>query len=203
MREYRAVKAGETRTTIEKSVFLTYTRPIADEAEAQAFIRELRDRHADATHVCYGYVADPAGAIHRFSDDGEPSGTAGMPILEVVKNNGLRCSLIAVVRWFGGIKLGAGGLTRAYSGCAAAAVRAAGETVYREADAYEIATDFAGCNKIKKIPSHLLCKIDAIEYNSTVCLQVYGTENLPQAVAEVTAGRAMVEHKGKRFVCID
>lgn len=200
MKTYRAVRPSETRTVIEKSVFLTYTRPISDEDDAQRILKELREKHPDATHICYGYVADPEAVVHRFSDDGEPSGTAGMPILEVVKNNGLRCSLVAVVRWFGGIKLGAGGLTRAYSGCAAAAVRNAGVTEYSQMIEYEITCSYSDCNKIINIPSQILCKIGEIEYNDPVCLIVYGTEDLPHFVINATAARATVEKTGIRYI---
>ncbi len=112
---------GETVTerTVEKSRFLTYTAHTEGEEEAKAFLARVRALHPLATHICYGFVADAAGNLQRFSDDGEPQGTAGMPILNVVKSKKLVQTTVAVVRYFGGIKLGAGGLTRAYA-CSAA-----------------------------------------------------------------------------------
>ena len=107
-----------TRKTIEKSQFITTARHISSEEEAQNFIAEMRKKYADATHNCYAYVADRLGNCLRFSDDGEPSGTAGMPILDVIRNKKLYETAVVVTRYFGGIKLGAGGLVRAYSGCA-------------------------------------------------------------------------------------
>jgi len=104
---------------IEKSKFITYSAHAEGEGEAKVFVDKIRAAHPTATHVCYAYIADKAGNLLRFSDDGEPQGTAGMPILEVIKNKGLFETAVAVVRYFGGIKLGAGGLTRAYSSCAA------------------------------------------------------------------------------------
>ncbi len=129
--EYDSV-VGETKTekTIEKSRFLAYAVHAESEEEARAFLARLRAEHPLATHICYGYVSDKLGNGQRFSDDGEPQGTAGMPILGVVKAKNLRETAVAVVRYFGGVKLGAGGLTRAYAGCAAECLAAADVRTY-------------------------------------------------------------------------
>lgn len=119
-----------TRKTIEKSQFITTARHISSEEEAQKFIAEMRKKYADATHNCYAYVADRLGNCLRFSDDGEPSGTAGMPILEVIRNKKLYETAVVVTRYFGGIKLGAGGLVRAYSGCASENLDATQKVLY-------------------------------------------------------------------------
>ena len=115
---------GETVTEkiIEKSRFISYVKHVESEEEAKAYLATLHALHPLATHICYAYVADKTGNFIRFSDDGEPQGTAGMPILGVLKAKKLFETLVAVVRYFGGIKLGAGGLTRAYAGCAAEGV---------------------------------------------------------------------------------
>ncbi len=107
-----------TEKIIEKSRFLTYVSRIESEEEARAFLSRTRAEHAGATHVCYGYIADTLGNVGRYSEDGEPQGTAGLPIVGGIKAKNLVCTAAAVVRYFGGIKLGAGGLTRAYCGCA-------------------------------------------------------------------------------------
>lgn len=119
-----------TRKTIEKSQFITTARHISSEEEAQNFIAEMRKKYADATHNCYAYVADRLGNCLRFSDDGEPSGTAGMPILDVIRNKKLYETAVVVTRYFGGIKLGAGGLVRAYSGCASENLDATRKVLY-------------------------------------------------------------------------
>jgi len=119
-----------TRKTIEKSQFITTARHISSEEEAQNFIAEMRKKYADATHNCYAYVADRLGNCLRFSDDGEPSGTAGMPILDVIRNKKLYETVVVVTRYFGGIKLGAGGLVRAYSGCASENLDASQKVLY-------------------------------------------------------------------------
>ncbi len=115
---------AQTERVIEKSRFLGYCRRVEGEDDARAYLAALRALHPAATHVCYGFIADRLGNLQRFSDDGEPQGTAGMPILGVLRAQGLCESLVAVVRYFGGVKLGAGGLTRAYAGIAADTVAA-------------------------------------------------------------------------------
>ena len=124
--------AGETVTekVIEKSRFITVSRHICGEEEAKAFIEIISAKYSDATHNCYAYVADKLGNLLRFSDNGEPQGTAGMPMLEVLRANKLRESAVVVTRYFGGIKLGAGGLVRAYSGCVAENIASAKIVAY-------------------------------------------------------------------------
>ena len=103
---------------IQKSRFIGYAAPCETEDEAIAFIRKLREKHRDARHCCYAYVIGTNAGIMRYSDDGEPGGTAGMPMMDVLKNeNAVNCCVV-VVRYFGGILLGTGGLVRAYTqGC--------------------------------------------------------------------------------------
>ena len=122
---------------IEKSRFITYIKHVESEEEAKAYLCRLHELHPLATHICYAYICDKIGNFVRFSDDGEPQGTAGMPILGVIKAKKLYETLVAVVRYFGGIKLGAGGLTRAYASCAAEGVNGA------EVVLFDICTEIA------------------------------------------------------------
>lgn len=124
--------SGETVTekVIEKSRFITVSRHVCGDEEAKAFIAQVSGKYADATHNCYAYVADKLGNLLRFSDDGEPQGTAGMPMLEVLRARKLCEVVVVVTRYFGGIKLGAGGLVRAYSGCVAENLAAAKTVSY-------------------------------------------------------------------------
>ena len=132
--------------TIEKSRFITYVAHVEGEEEARAFLSSVRERHPLATHVCHAFIADKTGNLQRFSDDGEPQGTAGMPILGVLKAQKLFETTVAVVRYFGGIKLGAGGLTRAYAGCAAEAVEAAEKRTYEMCAEVILRVDYAEVN---------------------------------------------------------
>lgn len=119
-----------TEKVIEKSRFITTSRHVEGEEQAKAFIAEISAKYRDATHNCYAYVCDELGNFLRFSDDGEPQGTAGMPILEVLRSKKLMQTAVVVTRYFGGIKLGAGGLVRAYSGSAAENLEAAQKVCY-------------------------------------------------------------------------
>lgn len=119
---YRAPEAAARAELREKgSVFLAQVAPAASEAEAQAAVAALGREFPDATHVCWAWRLGPAAA-ERSSDAGEPAGTAGVPILQVLRGAGLSDAVAAVVRWFGGVKLGKGGLARAYAAAARAAV---------------------------------------------------------------------------------
>lgn len=123
MQEMITIAAPAQAEFIEKkSRFIGYIAPAADEAAAQAFLQAIRSRHHDATHNCYAYQLGEHNQFQRSSDDGEPSGTAGRPILEVIKGSGVSNIIVVVTRYFGGILLGAGGLVRAYSAAAKAAL---------------------------------------------------------------------------------
>lgn len=132
MEKYLSI-GGECQTvkTIERSRFITTSRHVESEEEAKSFVAEISKKYADATHNCYAYICDAAGNFLRFSDDGEPQGTAGMPMLEVLKARGLVQVAVVVTRYFGGIKLGAGGLVRAYSNCVAENFDAAKPVCYQ------------------------------------------------------------------------
>ena len=111
---------------IQKSRFIGYAAPCETEDEALAFLRKIRDRHRDARHCCYAYVIGRNAGIMRYSDDGEPGGTAGMPMMDILKNEKTVNCCVVVVRYFGGILLGTGGLVRAYTQGCKAALQAAG-----------------------------------------------------------------------------
>ncbi|MFA5524499.1 MAG: YigZ family protein [Tissierellales bacterium] len=114
--KYRTIHSfGSDEFIISKSKFIGYAKPISCEDEAIAFIHEIKSNHNDATHNVYAYVYGETNNIQRYSDDGEPSGTAGIPVLEVIKKEDFRNVVVVVTRYFGGTKLGAGGLVRAYT----------------------------------------------------------------------------------------
>lgn len=106
---------GSDEYVVEKSRFIGYAKPAKSEEEAREFIAEIKEKHKDATHNVWAYTIGMNMNIQRFSDDGEPSGTAGIPVLEVIKKEDLRDVVVVVTRYFGGVKLGAGGLVRAYT----------------------------------------------------------------------------------------
>lgn len=123
---YRTVKQpSEARLEINKSLFIAYVTPADTEETAAQFIEEIKKRHKEANHNCSAYVIGQHGQYQKADDNGEPSGTAGKPILEVLLKSGVKNAVIVVTRYFGGIKLGAGGLIRAYTKAAADGLEAA------------------------------------------------------------------------------
>ncbi|GGG04716.1 YigZ family protein [Paenibacillus abyssi] len=126
LERYKTVREqGNKEIVIKKSRFIGHGKPVQSEEEAVAFIEEIKKLHWNATHNCSAYILGERDEIQKQSDDGEPSGTAGKPILEVMKNQHLKNVAIVVTRYFGGIMLGAGGLIRAYTDGAVAAIEAA------------------------------------------------------------------------------
>lgn len=114
---YKTVKVSDevSELIIERSQFLTHTKRVTSEEEAQAFIQEIKKKHKTANHNCSAYLIGENDHIQKANDDGEPTGTAGVPMLEVLKKRELKDTVVVVTRYFGGVKLGAGGLIRAYS----------------------------------------------------------------------------------------
>lgn len=134
---------------INKSRFIGHGRPCETEEAALAFLSEMRAKYKDATHNCYAYIIGANMGVMRYSDDGEPGGTAGMPIIEVMKARGVTNCAVVVTRYFGGVLLGAGGLVRAYSQGAAAAINACGVGVMHPTARY-----------LMEIPYPLLNRMD-------------------------------------------
>ena len=166
---YLSVKGEcETQKIIEKSRFITTSKHISGEEEAKDFISDIRRKFPDATHNCYAYIADNLGNFPRFSDDGEPSGTAGMPILEVIKNKKLFETAVVVTRYFGGIKLGAGGLVRAYSGSAAENLNQAEKVLYDTCSQSEYCVDYSSVDAVMRFCAENFAQLIDILYNDEV-----------------------------------
>lgn len=162
----------ESEKIIEKSRFIAFSAHVESEEEGRAFVAEIRSKHSLATHVCYAFVADKTGNMQRFSDDGEPQGTAGMPILEVVKAKKLYETAVAVVRYFGGIKLGAGGLVRAYSSSAAENLDGADIRLLQMCSEYVITVDYTGIDGVQKYLSSHVCTLLSTDYGEKVAFKI-------------------------------
>lgn len=144
MEAYKTLlKEGNAEFVINKSRFIGYGCPCEKEEEALEFIRRIQKMHRDATHNCYAYVIGKNSGIMRYSDDGEPGGTAGMPILEVIRRRGLVNCAVVVTRYFGGVLLGAGGLVRAYTQGSKVALDAAGVITMTFSDRYLVEVDYS------------------------------------------------------------
>ena len=143
------LKRDEEEFIVNKSVFIGHGRPCETEEEALEFIREMRETYKDATHNCYAYAIGANMGIMRYSDDGEPGGTAGLPMMEVLKQRQVTNCCVVVTRYFGGILLGAGGLVRAYSQGAAAAVNACGVGVMHPTARYLLDVSYPMLSKLE------------------------------------------------------
>ena len=142
------IEKNEDSFIINKSRFIGHGCPCETEEEALAFLASVRADHKDATHNCYAYIIGANMGVMRYSDDGEPGGTAGMPIIEVMKARGVTNCCVVVTRYFGGVLLGAGGLVRAYSQGAAAAINACGVGVMHPTARYLMEIPYPMLNRM-------------------------------------------------------
>lgn len=203
MTSFLTVKEEYSETTVvTRSEFLTIVRHVGSEEETFAALAEIRKKYSDATHVCYAAIFDRSGYAARFSDDGEPSGTAGQPIMEALKASGLRETLVAVVRWFGGIKLGAGGLVRAYSSAASSAIKNARVVRFELCDVYELWLDFARAKKFTAAAARLPLRIIGTEYSDRVRLTLAAENGLEitAAVADAIGAKPDIDKLETRFI---
>lgn len=153
---------------IQKSRFIGYASPCADEAEALDFIRQIREAHRTATHNCYAYVIGENCGIIRYSDDGEPGGTAGLPILNVIRSKNIVNCCVVVTRYFGGVLLGTGGLVRAYTQSCQAALNEAGVSVMKMTTDAICTIPYPAWNKFRYATEHMPVRIEKIEYGSNI-----------------------------------
>src|SRR5699024_9512952 len=147
-------KRGSVEITIQQSRFIGYVKRVETEEDAQKFIQESKKKHHDATHNCSAYMIGEHDQIQKANDDGEPSGTAGIPMLEVLKKQGLKDTAVVVTRYFGGIKLGAGGLIRAYGNTTSQAIQATGIVRRQLMQGFSITVDYALLGKLENVLRH-------------------------------------------------
>ena len=203
LRPYQTVaKAGESEIVISKSRFLGYCMPVSSEQEAQARISELKKQHWDARHCCYAFRLAENG-ISRSSDDGEPSGTAGAPILNVLSQSSVENTIIAVVRYFGGVLLGTGGLVRAYGKAASEALAAAEILNMRLCETVILSLSYASYSALEPMIRNGDYSVQA-EFGETVTLHctipVEQTEQFVSAATERTDGGAAIL-RGTQALC--
>lgn len=168
---YKLVKnQARTETVINKSRFIGTSFSCSSEEEARKIVEKIRKEFSDATHNCYAYIFDTLGNGMRYSDDGEPQGTAGLPILEVIKNKGLVNTGVVITRYFGGVKLGAGGLVRAYAGAAADVLNNSEIVEMCEGVIFNVIVDYTLSNVIEKSFGNAL--ILSKEYSEVITYQL-------------------------------
>lgn len=199
--EYKTIaERCEARFIEKKSEFIGYLAPVSAEEDAVKFIAEIRAANPKARHNCYAYILRE-NSTARHSDDGEPQGTAGAPIYEVLRREGLTDVVCVVTRYFGGILLGTGGLTRAYAKACADAVGAAKIRLFAEAVLLEITLDYSLYGRLAAIFAEFGAKISAEEFSEQVKSSVYvRTENakaLSDRLTDACNGRVSVCEKEK------
>ena len=198
---YLTIKTtGNITLEINKSVFIAHAARTETEDQALAFAADLRKKYHDATHNCFACIAGPQDDFQKADDDGEPSGTAGKPMLEVIKKNRLSDTSIVVTRYFGGIKLGGGGLIRAYGKSASEAVRAAGtvERILHARIGIDISYNLLGPmeNQLRNQGYSIVDKQFTDKIHLSVLAESGHEEQLQKFVTDIAAGAVSFSAQG-------
>ena len=205
-KDYKTVLENASDEFVEKrSRFIGYCKPVKTEQEAIDFIKEKRSEHWNATHNVYAYSLRE-GNIKRYSDDGEPSGTAGMPVLDVIVKNEIFDVVVVVTRYFGGVLLGTGGLVRAYSHGSKIAVEAAKPVIMQNCLVCEARCAYNQYGKVSSLIIGVGAAIDDTVYESDVLVKFHikpdllGTLN--KKLADATSGEVTVEQKDEQYFAV-
>ncbi len=185
---------------IKKSKFISDAFPVCSEEEASDCIIKCKKKYYDARHHCYAYVC---GDSVRCSDDGEPSGTAGKPILEVIRGSGIRDVLIVVTRYFGGTLLGTGGLVRAYTEAAQAAVAAADKIIVTYGISIRAEADYTCFGKIRYMMEQKNVRLSGVEYGTTVSFDILvmpdEEKEIIKSMNDFTSGRLKILKRNEGY----
>ncbi|KMK95964.1 YigZ family protein [Rossellomorea marisflavi] len=177
LHKYYTVKGpGENEIVIERSRFIAHVARAETEEDAQAFIADIKKKHWDATHNCSAYMIGENNLIQKANDDGEPSGTAGVPMLEVLKKRDLKDTVVVVTRYFGGIKLGAGGLIRAYGKSTSEGLNATGVVERKLMRIMKTKIDYTWLGKVENEIRSSHYQLKEIHYLDAVEVEVYVEE---------------------------
>lgn len=201
-------RGGESEIVEKKSRFIAEVRPVHSEEEALAFVAELKKKYWNASHNCWAFVCGERQELQRCSDDGEPQGTAGKPMLDVLLGEEIHDAAVVVTRYFGGTLLGTGGLVRAYSKAVQEGLKASAVIEKKKGSRLTIETDYNGVGKLQYLLGQRQIQIVDAVYAENVKTQVLVQEEavteLLEAVTEATNGRAHVEEeKGLYFAFVD
>ncbi|MFD9974531.1 YigZ family protein [Streptomyces sp. NPDC059017] len=202
--QYRTIAGeGTHETEINRSRFICALAPAATEREAQDFVARIRREHPTATHNCYAYVIGADAGVQKANDDGEPGGTAGLPMLQMLLRRDIRYAVAVVTRYYGGVKLGAGGLIRAYGGAVGEALDALG-TVTRQR--FRIATVTVDHQRAGKVENDLRAtgrEVREVRYGEAVTIEIGLPDSDVDAfrawLADTTAGTAGLELGGEAY----
>lgn len=204
---YTVKKDGTDQIIIQKSRFIGHVRRVETEEAAQSFIQEIKKQHHDATHNCSAYLIGEHNQLQKANDDGEPSGTAGVPILEVLKKQHLQDTAIVVTRYFGGIKLGAGGLIRAYGNTTSQAIRATGIVKRQLMQGISITIDYTMLGKLEnelRQSDYLLAHITYLEKVELIVYVKKGEEQtFREWVVNLSSDQAIMTSTDLKYVETD
>jgi uncharacterized YigZ family protein len=208
LQKYYTVKGyGEQEIVIEKSRFICYINRAETEEEAVAFIQQIKKKHWDATHNCSAYLIGEHDQIQKANDDGEPSGTAGVPMLEVLKKKGLKDTVAVVTRYFGGIKLGAGGLVRAYGRAVTEGLNAAGIVERRLMRIMHVTIDYTWIGKVENELRSSNYKVKNIHYSDRVTIEIFVEETDKTSFAawieDLTNGRSTISEGEQTYLEVE
>lgn len=204
-KDYKTVLGyGESEIIISKSRFLTFIERVETEEDALLFIEKIKKLHANATHNCSCYIIGEHDQIQKANDDGEPSGTAGVPMLEVLKKQGLKDTVVVVTRYFGGIKLGGGGLIRAYGKATTEGIAAATVVERKLHHVLKVNIDYVWLGKLENEIRHSSYTLRDIQYAETVGIYTYvlkdEVNSFTEWMIELTNGQAQVEAVEQLFL---
>ncbi|WP_329015274.1 YigZ family protein [Streptomyces sp. NBC_00690] len=202
--QYRTLAyEGVHETEINRSRFICALAPVATEEEAQAFVARIRREHPTATHNCFAYVLGADASVQRASDDGEPGGTAGVPMLQMLLRRDIRYAAAVVTRYYGGVKLGAGGLIRAYGGVVGEALDALGTTVRQRYRLVIVTVDHQRAGKLENDLRATGHTVRDVRYAEQVTLEIAlpdaRTDEFVRWLADATAGSAEWEFGGEAY----
>ncbi|MFS9293042.1 YigZ family protein [Streptococcus mitis] len=203
--EFKTIKEdGQVQEEIKKSRFICHAKRVYSEEEARDFITAIKKEHYKATHNCSAFIIGERSEIKRTSDDGEPSGTAGVPMLGVLENHNLTNVCVVVTRYFGGIKLGAGGLIRAYAGSVALAVKEIGIIEIKEQAGIAIQMSYTQYQEYNNfLKEHTLMELDTNftdQVNTMIYVDKEEKENIKAALVEFFHGKVTLTDQGLREV---
>lgn len=203
--EFRTIKEdGQVQEEIKKSRFICHVKRVYSEEEARDFITAIKKEHYKATHNCSAFIIGERSEIKRTSDDGEPSGTAGVPMLGVLENHNLTNLCVVVTRYFGGIKLGAGGLIRAYAGSVALAVKEIGIIEIKEQAGIAIQMSYAQYQEYSNfLKEHNLMELETTftdQIDTIIYVDKEEKENTKSALVEFFNGKVTLTDQGLREV---
>jgi len=205
LKHYYTVKqAGSHEIVIQKSRFIGYVERVSTEEEAITFIQKIKKQHHDATHNCSAYIIGDHDQIQKANDDGEPSGTAGIPMLEVLKRMSLKNIAVVVTRYFGGIKLGAGGLIRAYSSTTSETLKHIGLVKGELMQGFSLTIEYPLLGKVENALRQSPYVIDRINYLENVELIVYvhtnDVDTFESEMINLTNNQITILPKDKKYI---